>query len=322
MKRLFLVVVLVVAAVLGGLLWYSWQSGINGDGTLSGYLEGDVLYTAAPVSGTVQTVYVVEGQRVSAGAPLFAMDPKSLRAQKDQTSAQVRQAQAQIKVAQANLEQMKAALAGLEAQASNARKTLKRDLALEASNAGAISRQTIDNDRTTAANLSAQRSATEKQVIAAIAQVSASKEGAAQAQAARANIEIQLAQLRATAPVAARVQTVFYQSGEWAAANQPVVGLLPDDKVKVRFFVPETSLALYQPGKTIHFDCDGCARGLTATISYVSPQPEYTPPIIYSRDSRDKLVFLVEALPKDPQSLTPGQPVDVTPLSPERRAQK
>ena len=94
-------------------------------------------------------------------------------------------------------------------------------------------------------------------------------------------------------------------------ANQPIVSLLPDDKVKVRFFVPEREVARYRPGGTVRFACDGCAAGLTATIRYVSPQPEFTPPVIFSRDSRDRLVFMVEAVPPHPASLQPGLPVDV-----------
>ncbi|HVB88801.1 MAG TPA: HlyD family efflux transporter periplasmic adaptor subunit [Beijerinckiaceae bacterium] len=322
MKRPAPLIMLVLAAVVGLALWLSLGSRAGGRPALSGYLEGDVLYMAAPVSGAVKAVFVVEGQRVGAGAPLFAMDPKSLLAQRDQAAAQVAQALAQISVAKANLDQMKANLAGLTAQASNAAKTFARDLALRKANPGAISPQTIDNDQAAASNTAAQHSAAEKQVNATAAQVSAAQGGAAQARAARANIDIQLAQLNATAPAGGRVQTVFYQTGEWAAANQPVVGLLPDDKVKLRFFVPEGALALYQLGRIVHFKCDACSAGLTAQISYVSPQPEYTPPIIYSQDSRDKLVFLVEALPKEPQTLTPGQPVDVVPLQPARTADK
>ena len=103
-------------------------------------------------------------------------------------------------------------------------------------------------------------------------------------------------------------------SGEWAAANQPVVSLLPDDRIKVRFFVPEKDVARYRPGTSVRFSCDSCASGLSAKITYVSPRPEFTPPVIFSRDSRDRLVFMVEALPAKPANLMPGLPVDVVPL--------
>jgi len=101
---------------------------------------------------------------------------------------------------------------------------------------------------------------------------------------------------------------------EWVAANQPVVSLLPDDRIKVRFFVPEQEVARYRPGRTVRFSCDSCAAGLTARISFVSPRPEFTPPVIFSRDSRDRLVFMVEALPAKAAALMPGLPVDVEPI--------
>ncbi len=125
---------------------------------------------------------------------------------------------------------------------------------------------------------------------------------------------MRLGQLDQLAPAAGRIEDVFYQRGEWAGANQPVVSLLPDNEVKLRFFVPETSVQAYRPGRTVRFTCDGCAKALVARISYVSPRSEFTPPVIYSRNSRDKLVFLVEAVPDNARDLAPGLPIDVEPL--------
>jgi HlyD family secretion protein len=143
---------------------------------------------------------------------------------------------------------------------------------------------------------------------------------AAQSQAAAARDQLAVVQNRLDlispkAPAAARVQDVFYQSGEWVAANQPVVALLADDRVRLRFYVPQAQVELYRPGTRVQFSCDGCQPGLGARINFVSPRAEFTPPVIYSRESRDRLVFLVEALPDKPADLLPGLPIDVTPLT-------
>ena len=106
---------------------------------------------------------------------------------------------------------------------------------------------------------------------------------------------------------------MFFHPGEWAPANQPILSLLPDERIKVRFFVPERERSAYRIGRTVRFACDGCAGGLTARIEFVAPRPEFTPPVIYSREARDRLVYLVEARPAT--RLNPGQPVDVEPLS-------
>ena len=128
-------------------------------------------------------------------------------------------------------------------------------------------------------------------------------------------LAIDVAHLNKTFGVHHVVQDTYYQVGEWAGANQPIIAFLPDDRVRLRFFVPEHEVARYRPGETVRFSCDGCAAGLQARISYVSAQPEFTPPIIYSRNSRDRLVFLVEAMPSEAKTLMPGLPVDVLPLA-------
>jgi HlyD family secretion protein len=143
-------------------------------------------------------------------------------------------------------------------------------------------------------------------------QVRAAEFRVVQASAGLSGAQARLADLSPTAPAAARVEEVFFQPGEWAAANQPILALLPDDRIKLRFFVPAADLAAYAPGAVVRFACDGCPKNLTAKVTYISPRPEFTPPVIYSREARDRLVYMVEARPS--ARLNPGQPVDVTPL--------
>jgi HlyD family secretion protein len=97
-------------------------------------------------------------------------------------------------------------------------------------------------------------------------------------------------------------------------AGAPVVNLLPPGNIKVRFFVPEREVGALKPGQPVTLACDGCTGPIPAQITYVAPQAEYTPPVIYSRERREKLVFMVEArpAPADAPKLHPGQPVEVT----------
>ncbi|HWA60246.1 MAG TPA: HlyD family efflux transporter periplasmic adaptor subunit, partial [Caulobacteraceae bacterium] len=138
-----------------------------------------------------------------------------------------------------------------------------------------------------------------------------------EADAALSGAGAKLSDLAPVAPGPARVEDVFFARGEWVGAHPPVVSLLPDARITIRFFVPEREAALYRVGRVVRFGCDSCATGLTARISYVSPRPEFTPPVIYSLESRDRLVFMIEARPAHPERLTPGLPVDVVPLGPE-----
>lgn len=115
------------------------------------------------------------------------------------------------------------------------------------------------------------------------------------------------------APVNGYVFDTFYRVGEKVAANHPVLAILAPENIKVLFYVPENLLSQIKLGQQITFSCDSCKNKTAATINYISPQAEYTPPIIYSKDTRDKLVYLIRAsMPANiAQNFHPGQPIDV-----------
>jgi HlyD family secretion protein len=123
-----------------------------------------------------------------------------------------------------------------------------------------------------------------------------------------------LAQRAVAAPAAALVHDTYYTVGDFVPAGSPVVSLLPPANVKARFYVPETLLAKISAGLVVKLACDGCGEPVPATVDYVSNRAEFTPPVLYSKENRGKLVFLVEARPSpaDAARLKPGQPVDVT----------
>ncbi|MCW3835527.1 HlyD family secretion protein [Sphingomonas canadensis] len=323
MKPQRAVVFVLAALALGFLAWRLLSPQFQPAQSLSGYIEGESLYLASPVSGSVARVSVRRGDRVAAGAPLFAVEPEQQAAQDDQAAAEYRAALAQaddVRKGQrpAELGVYRAELNAAEAQERETRATLARVQPLvtrgfyprarlddaKAAHDAAAAQVTAARQRLEAATLGAR----EDQVRAADARV-------AQAQAALRQTSARTATMSPNAPAAGRIEDVFYQTGEYAAANQPIVALIPDNRVFVRFFVPEAQVAKYRPGARVRFACDGCPAGLTAVIAYVSPRPEFTPPVIYSRESRDRLVFLVEARPEgDVTRLNPGLPVDVVPL--------
>jgi len=117
-------------------------------------------------------------------------------------------------------------------------------------------------------------------------------------------------------PVNGTVEEVYYRPGEMVPADRPVLALLPPGNIKVRFFVPEAVLPRIAYGDRVKIACDGCANDLTARVTFIAKQSEYTPPVIYSREERARLVFLIEALPEKPGALRVGQPVDVTLVAP------
>ena len=132
---------------------------------------------------------------------------------------------------------------------------------------------------------------------------------------AKANLdasETRLARRQVFSPVAGTVQEVYFRPGETVPSAKPVMALLPPGNLKLRFFVPEALLPKIKYGQTVEVSCDGCAKGLTAKVTFIANSAEYTPPVIYSLKERAKLVFLIEAHPSEPDKFRVGQPVTVT----------
>jgi HlyD family secretion protein len=291
-----------------------------------GYVEVEPVRVAAPIAGRLVKLDVQRGADVAAGAPLFTLEQESEAAAVREAKARVERAEAAVRDLEKGqrpleLAALAAAVDAQQAALARSDSELKRQRALAAQ--GFVS-------GTSLTALQAQRDADAAHVRQLQAQLRAARQGGrtdtqagaqAEAQAARealSQIEWRLAQKAVAAPVAARVDDTLYRVGEWVAAGSPVVTLVEPAAVKLRFFVPETRLAQVAPGTKVLAACDGCPAPVAATVRYVAREAEFTPPVIYSRGSREKLVFLVEAWPSvaDAVKLRPGLPVDVTLAAP------
>jgi HlyD family secretion protein len=254
------------------------------EGTWLGYAEGDNAFIAAPTAGWVTQVLVERGAWVKKGDTLFILDETSQAATRDAAEAAIAQAQGQLGQATANLDL--------------ARKQLTRQEGLLRS--GATSHQAYDQAKSAYDAANAQ-----------VAQIEASE---AQARATLANAAYQLSQRRIVALTEGNVQDVYFRAGEYVPAMTPVVSVLPPENVYVRFFVPEDQFSKIRLGQKVKIHCDGCADNIVATIAFIASKEEFTPPVIFSNQSRKQLVFKVEARASGGLKLNPGQPVDVDPL--------
>lgn len=289
---------------------------------LQGYVEADLVRVAAPFAGTLVKLEVRRGQEVAPGAALFRLEAESEDAGRREAEEQARRAQAQLDDARkgpraTEVDTVRAQLSQAEVVAGNAERELARTEDLVAK--GFVSKQKADDARTErdrargkVAELRALLATTVSgrrpdEIRAAEAEVKA-------AQAAVQQADWKLRQKSVASAVQGRVFDTLYVEGEWVPAGSPVVSLLTPGNVKVRFFVPETRVGAIHVGEAVTVRCDGCDP-VPATVSYVSPTAEFTPPVIYSKESRGKLVFLVEARPASEAAakLHPGQPVDVVP---------
>jgi HlyD family secretion protein len=303
---------LVVVAITAGVLWLVLKPhGQKKGATFTGYVVSENVYMASPVSGALTSVLVQRGQRVTAGQALFRIDPTVREAATDQARAQISGAKAQVEEQQAALVQARANVAAAQAEADRNEAEVKRLSAAQREKAGSVAQLQIDQAQAAYQGALSKRDAAKAQLQTAAAAIAAAQAQVRQAEAGLTSAQRQLNDLAPTAPSAGRVEDVMFKPGESVTPNAPVVSIVPDGEVKVRFYVPEAAVNGYKPGRQVAIHCDGCASGMTATVDFVASRPEYTPPIIYSLDARQKLVFQVEAVPSNPGALVVGQPMDV-----------
>jgi len=288
---------------------------------VQGYVEGEFVYVSSPYAGALKSLNVRRGDQVMTGNLLFALDNEPEKSARDEAERRLMQARStledvmkgkrpsEIESAEAQLLQARAALVLSE-------KELARQEKLLLTSASSVqdvdrARSTRDQDRQRTAQLeadllTAHLGSRTDQIASAAANMKA-------LEAALVRAEWDLSQKRQPAHEAGLVYDTLYREGEWVAAGRPVVVLLPPQNIKVRAFMPETLVGAVHVGDGVKVTVDGVRAPYIGKVSFISPQAEYTPPVIYSRESRSKLVFLIEAVfdPETASKLHPGQPVDL-----------
>jgi len=315
MGRHGLALLITAAGILGG---------CSGDKPTSfqGYVEGEYVHVASPVGGRLDRLLVQRGQTIEAKAPLFQLESEEEVAAKRQADAQLKASQAQL----ADLRQgrrnpevdvAKAQLAQAIAAEKQAAAQLKRDEAQF--EIGGIPRAQLDDSRANHAIKEARVRELQGQLEvsrlpARQDQIRAQDAQVAAARAASNQSDWRLDQKHISATQAGLVVDTLYREGEWVQPGSPVVRMLPPQNVKVRFFVPQPVIGGLKPGRNVTLRCDGCEAEVPATVSFIANEPEFTPPVIFSNETRAKLVFMVEARPsvENAVRLRPGQPVTVT----------
>jgi len=287
-----------------------------------GYVEGEYVLVASPYGGSLQSLNVARGQTIESGTALFVLEQGNEFAEKHEAEQRLRAAQAKLENLRKGQRapELEALMAEV-AQAEAARKLSASQLARNQQlfEGGFISSAGLDEAK---ANLARDRARAEqaqaqirvaKQSVGRTGELAAAQAEIDAAKAVVAQADWKLAQRAQRAPQAGLVQDTFFVQGEWVPAGKPVVSLLPPANIKLRFFVPETVVGRLHARQGVKVSCDGCGAPIAATISYISPNSEFTPPVIYSKESRAKLVFMIEAVPgvADATKLKPGQPLDV-----------
>lgn len=320
MKQHLPKILVALAVVAAGLITMTLYSGEAETGWF-GYVEGEYILVGLPAGGVLDSLNVRRGDQVKGGELLFGLEDI-------EEAAAVREAEASVAQQLAIRNNLLKGLRNSEIDAILAQKeqasaeqelaglTLKRreDLLLTEN----TSEQAVDEARAAyerakglveeleATLVTAKLPAREDEIVQANA-------GVERAKATLEQVQYRLSKRAGIAPKDALVFETFYRVGEFIPAAKAVISLLPEGNVKIRFFIPEAELANISYGQAIIVLCDGCGEGVSAKVTYISPDAEFTPPVIYSEKARQKLVFMIEAHPDNPKDfpLKPGQPVEI-----------
>jgi HlyD family secretion protein len=287
----------------------------------TGYVVGDYVYVASALAGRVDKLMVAAGDQVKLGDALYDLDDALETYDTQEAKARLQNAKSlavDLDKGKRNEEivMARAQLAQAQAQAGLAQQNLDRQEKLLAQNF--VSKAVIDDARLVLQQ--AQQKVVELTAAVNVAQMPARQDervaSKASTQAAESVVkenDWRQSQKHLKAMTSGVVSEVYFRVGEFVQAGQPVLSVLPAQNIKVRFFIAQAQLPKFAVGQAVRVLCDGCQTPVSAHISRIATQAEYTPPVIYSNSQRNNMVFMLEAQPQDAQAtqLRVGQPIDV-----------
>mgnify|MGYP000112020955 CR=1 FL=1 len=295
-------------------------------GLAVGYVEGEYVLITPIETAEIEAVEVERGDPVETGQVLARLEKRDAEISVAQARAALAQAESQVAdllvgKRPEEIDALRASLNSARAQAVEASRVLDRQKDLL--DQGITSQANYDTAETSLELAKAkvaelEANLTVAQLPARPDTIAAARAAVDQARAAHENARWRLGKRTVQSPVNGRVFDIIRNAGETAGPQAPIVSVLPDGATKLRLYVPEPALADIAIGTKLSVRCDGCDPDMHATVYYIADEPEFTPPVIYSLDNRQKLVYLIEALPDDTaHALKPGQIVDAWPVEPD-----
>ncbi len=287
---------------------------------VNGYIEGEYVYISPYAGGILDEINVVKGQEIKPGDKLFTVDGEIWK-------ASIRQAENELDKAYANYANLSKGKRQQELDVIIEQKVQAEALFRNAGKEYERARELLKTKNISRTEYD-RRFADYEESRARLAELEATLETAKlparedELKAARNDIEIagqnrlkiqkQAENNETRAKVSGRVEDIYFRLGEYVQTGNPVLSVLPPENVKIRFFVSEKALPGMKLNMPVTVECDGCSRGIPAKVSFISTRSEFTPPVIYSVESREKLVFMIEAVfDNKQQNLPPGLPVSV-----------
>ncbi len=340
MRRVIVFLVVLVLVLSGLIAFRLWTQAreLSAPSGGSGEIEGTVVELSSRVGARILELPVAEGQSVRKGDLLVRLDCADPDAQVAEADARLASARAQAQAAGAQVqasestrvaagaaqEAARAQAAALQAQAEAADRQARRLAQLTAD----VSASNIDQTQASASGLSEQVRAARAQAAASAHQAQAA---AVTTRASSLSAQAALAQVRAAEALLARarllagecelraprdavVQTLPHEAGELTTPGTVLVRLVDLSEVKATFYLPNAEVAAVKPGVRAEVVADAWpGQVFEGTVRTVSLEAEFTPRNIQTRTDRDRLVYPVEVVVKNPDGkLRAGMPVQVS----------
>ncbi|MCL5027694.1 MAG: efflux RND transporter periplasmic adaptor subunit [Bacteroidetes bacterium] len=286
----------------------------------SGTIEATNVTVSAKVSGQVKKLFFNEGDKVNAGDTLLTIDHDLLSIQLQQAEAGADAAGAQLALLKqgARAEDIKQAEDAVKQAKANfelAESTMKRNEKLYKSNS--ITKQQWDDvlAKYDIANAQLNSSKENLKKIKNLARPEEIKQAEANLDRQKASVNLlkkNISDSFVTAPINGFVVKKFVEAGESVAPLSSLVMISNLNYVDLVIYIPETDLGKVKLGQEASVQVDTYPnRSFNGKVIYISPEAEFTPKNIQTKDERTKLVYAVKIhIPNSDYSLKDGMPAD------------
>jgi HlyD family secretion protein len=330
-KRIIILIFIVLFLGVGSLVYFAQRKVQTEELYYSGTIEATTSELAFQVSGRVISVLVDEGQTVKKGQVLAYLDNSQYSALYNEARANLKQAeknlqrlQTLLKVYQktlpADVNRAEAGVSSAAAVVEEARKNNERYEKLYRKNV--VSQAEWENVKlnyeTSKARLS-EAEAILKQATSNLQRIEATRKEIEVAKARNLAAEaavnfahVQLSYTKLMSPFGGIITSRNVELGEVVTSGREVLTLSDLTSVDLKIFVDETEIGNVKPGQRAEIKIDTFPdKVYTGTVSFISPEGEFTPKIIQTHKERVKLVYLVKiSIPNPDLELKSGMPAD------------
>ena len=334
MKKKIIIGFILLLALVASLVYFGQWRNRNRDLYYSGSIEATQHHLSFQVAGKVLKVFTDEGNAVSAGDILAELDIAELQARHDQAKANYDRSWAALNALSARLKEIttgnrpqdiarsRQAFLSSKAVMEEAKKNMiKYQRLYQNSIVSEKEWDTVrlryevalrDYERGAEAYDLAREGSRLETIDAAQAEVRGAKAQLASAEAALQQAGIQLSYAQLQAPVGGIITSRNVEPGEVVTPAQDVMTMADLSTVDLKIFVDETEIGKVKPGQRVEVRVDTFPdKVYKGTVSYISPEAEFTPKMIQTRKERVKLVYLVKvSIPNPNLDLKSGMPAD------------